>query len=72
MKFRPLTASEIDVRLGATWLPVEDVQDFMYHLLETPYYARWNIKIHFSEYTGEWNVEGKSYDRMNSILISEI
>lgn len=60
-----LTASEIDVRLGATWLPIEDVQDFMYNLLDTPYYARWNVKVHFSEYTGEWNVEGKSYDRMN-------
>ena len=62
---KDLSASEIDVRLGATWLPIDVVQDFMYHLLETPIYARWNIKVHFSEYTEEWNVEGKSYDRMN-------
>lgn len=60
-----LTASEISVRLGATWLPTEDVEQFMFHLLDTPRYAQWNIHVHFSEYTGEWNIEGKSYDRGN-------
>ena len=60
-----LTASEIAVRLGATWLPVEDVQDFMFSLLDTPRYAQWNIKVHFSKFTSEWNIEGKAYDRSN-------
>lgn len=60
-----LTASEISVRLGATWLPTEDVEQFMFDLFDTPRYAQWNIKVHFSEYTGEWNIEGKSYDRGN-------
>ena len=60
-----LTASEISVRLGATWLPPDDVQEFIFHLLETPRYAQWNIKVHFSPFTSEWNIEGKSYDKGN-------
>ena len=60
-----LTASEISVRLGATWLPEDVVQEFMYQLLDTPYYAQWKVKVHYSRYTGGWNVEGKSYDRSN-------
>lgn len=60
-----LTASEISVRLGATWLPQEVIQQFMFEFLDTPRYAQWNIKVHFSPYTGEWNIEGKSYDRSN-------
>lgn len=60
-----LKASEISVRLGATWLPVEDVQDFVYQLLDTPYYARWKMKVHYSPITGEWNMENKTYDRTN-------
>lgn len=62
---KDLTASEISVRLGATWLPPEIAQQFMYEFLDTPLWARWNIKVHFSQYSGEWNVEGKSYDRGN-------
>ena len=62
---KDLTASEISVRLGATWLPPDDVQEFIFHLLETPRYAQWNIKVHFSPFTSEWNVEGKSYDKGN-------
>ena len=62
---KDLTASEISVRLGATWLPPDDVQEFIFHLLETPRYAQWNIKVHFSPYTSEWNIEGKSYDKGN-------
>ena len=62
---KDLTASEIAVRLGATWLPPEIIQQFMFEFLGTPYYARWNIKVHFSQYSGEWNIEGKSYDRSN-------
>ena len=62
---KDLTASEISVRLGATWLPQEIVEQFMFEFLDTPRYAQWNIKAHFSHYTGEWNIEGKSYDRAN-------
>ena len=60
-----LTASEISVRLGATWLPPEIAEQFMFDLFDTPRYCQWNIHVHFSQYTGEWNVEGKSYDRTN-------
>ena len=62
---KDLTASEIFVQLGTTWLPEEIAQQFMYEFLDTPVYARWNIKVHYSMLTGEWNVEGKSYDRGN-------
>ena len=60
-----LTASEIYVRLGATWLPPEIVEQFMFELLGTPRYSQWNIKVHYSQFTSEWNIEGKSYDRGN-------
>lgn len=60
-----LTASEISVRLGAAWLPTEVVRDFTFELLRTPYYQRRNIKVYYSTYTGEWNVDGKSLDRGN-------
>ena len=62
---KDLTASEISVRLGATWLPPEDVEQFMFELFSTSRYISWNIHVHYSEYTGEWNIEGKSYDRGN-------
>ena len=60
-----LSASEISVRLGATWLPPDDVQKFIFELLQTPRYAQWNIKVHYSEYTAEWNIENKNYDKSN-------
>ena len=62
---KDLTASEISVRLGATWIPPEVFQQFMFEFLDTPRYAQWNIKVHYSQFTGEWNIEGKSYDRSN-------
>ena len=62
---KDLTASEISVRLGATWTPPEIFEKFMFEFLDTPRYAQWNIKVHYSQYTGEWNIEGKSYDRSN-------
>lgn len=62
---KDLTASEISVRLGATWLPPEIVEKFIFEFLGTPRYAQWNIRLHFSEFTGEWNLEGKSNDRGN-------
>ena len=60
-----LTAGEITVRLGAAWLPPDVIQDFMFELLRTPYIHKRNIKVHYSTYTGEWNIEGKSLDRTN-------
>lgn len=60
-----LSASEISVRLGATWLPTDDVQKFIFELLQTPRYAQWNIKVHYSEYTAEWSIENKNYDKSN-------
>ncbi|QDW73587.1 hypothetical protein FND36_05760 [Lachnospiraceae bacterium KGMB03038] len=62
---KDLTASEISVRLGATWIPEEDIAEFMFELLQTPNYSQWKIKVHFSRHTGDWNVEGKSVDRGN-------
>lgn len=58
-----LTAAEISVRLGATWLPIDVVEQFMYELMQTPRYMRSNICVHYSTYTGEWQVEGKSRDK---------
>ena len=51
---KDLTASEISVRLGATWIPPEIFQQFMFEFLDTPRYAQWNIKVHYSQFTGEW------------------
>lgn len=62
-----LSASEIDVRLGATWLPADVVRDFMFELLETPPLYRRYIDVLFSEYTGNWNIKGKNDDRSNNI-----
>ena len=60
-----LTASEIFVQLGTTWLPEEIVQQFVYEFLDTPLWARYNIKVHYSKFTSEWNIESKSHDRSN-------
>ncbi len=62
---KDLSASEINIRLGTTWLPESDVEDFMFQLLNTPNYMQWKIKVHFSKYTGEWQVEGRSLDKGN-------
>jgi N12 class adenine-specific DNA methylase/adenine-specific DNA methylase len=62
---KDLTAAEISVRLGAAWLPEDVIQQFMYELLQTPRYAQWRITVHYSRYTGEWNITEKSYDRTN-------
>ena len=62
---KDLTAAEISVRLGATWLPPEIVEQFMFQLFSTPRYNQWNIHVSFSAYTGEWNIDGKSYDNYN-------
>ena len=60
-----LTASEISVRLGATWLSPEYVRQFIFETLDTPRRARWDIKVHYSQITGEWRIEGKSKDKSN-------
>jgi len=60
-----LTAAEISVRIGATWIPPEDYAKFMFELFDTPWWSSRNIKIHYSAFTGEWNIEGKTYDRSN-------
>ncbi len=60
-----LQAGDIFVRLGSTWVPPETVRQFIFELFDTPYYLRRGIRVHYSEYTGEWNVEGKAADRTN-------
>ena len=62
---KDLSASEISVRLGSTWIPVDDVNNFMWELFGTPWWQRRNIQTHFAAYTGEWSIDGKSYDRGN-------
>ena len=60
-----LTASEIDVRLGATWIPPEDIQRFVIELLKPAYYASSKIKVHYSRLTAQWSVSGKTSDYGN-------
>ena len=60
-----LTASEISVRLGATWLNPEYIRQFIFETLDPPRRARWDIKVHYSQITGEWRIEGKSKDKNN-------
>ena len=65
-----LTASEISVRLGATWLDTEYVRRFIFETLGTPRSVQWGMKVHYSKITGEWRIEGKSKDRGNVKAIS--
>lgn len=60
-----LTASEIDVRLGAIWIPPEDIQRFVIELLKPAYYASSKIKVHYSRLTAQWNISGKTSDYGN-------
>lgn len=62
-----LTASEINVRLGATWIPAKDVEAFIFETLKTPSFAKWDINVKFSPMTSEWNIEGKSVDKFNDL-----
>ena len=62
---KDLAASEIDVRLGATWLPVETIQQFIFDLLSPSYYASNKIKVHYSRATAIWNIENKNADYEN-------
>ena len=65
-----LTASEISVRLGATWLDTDYVRQFIFETLGTPRSVQWGMKVHYSGITGEWRIEGKSKDRGNVKAIS--
>ena len=60
-----LQPSEIAVRLGATWLPEDVVRDFIFYLLTPSWNVQENVKVHYMEATGQWNVEGKNCDRGN-------
>ena len=60
-----LTASEISVKLGATWLDPAYIRQFIFETLDTSRRARWDIKVHYSRITGEWRIEGKSKDSYN-------
>ena len=62
---KDLSASEISVRLGATWIPKEYIEQFMFELLDVGNYIRQYIHVNYSEYTTEWNISGKSEDRGN-------
>ena len=62
---KDLTAAEISVRLGATWIPTDVVQAFIYELMKTPRRAQYDIQVHYSQYTAEWDITGKSSDRYN-------
>lgn len=62
---KDLSASEIDVRLGATWLPPEDIEKFVHELLSTAYYIQNRIKVHYSPITAAWNIENKNSDYNN-------
>ncbi|HEN3037671.1 TPA: DEAD/DEAH box helicase family protein [Streptococcus agalactiae] len=64
---KELEASEINVRLGSTWIPIKDIEKFIFETLKTPGWARWDIKVKFSNLTSEWNIEGKSKDRGNDL-----
>ena len=64
---KELTASEITVKMGATWIPEKDYKSFMFHLLKTSASHRWKIDIKYTNFTGEYKVEGKSVDKGNDL-----
>ena len=68
---KDLDASEIDVRLGATWLPTEDIEAFMYELLSTEEYMKRRLKVSFSRFTGEWSISNKSVLSRNDVAAYE-
>ena len=68
---RELEASEIDVRLGATWLDPNIIQKFMTETFQIPYYLRHAVKVRYSPYTAEWRVEGKTATGRGDIISSE-
>ena len=63
---KDLSASEISVRLGATWIPPRYIEEFIFELLETPSYNRDDIRVNYSNYTSDWSISGKNVDWNNS------
>ena len=64
---RDLEASEIDARLGATWIDKSFIEQFMYETFQTPYYQRWSIKVNYSPLTAEWGIASKSSCNYNDV-----
>ena len=62
---KDISASEIGIRLGSTWVPADIIREFMFELLDTPVYEQWNIKVKYSDLTAEWYISNKSSDRTN-------
>ena len=62
---KDLSANEIGIKLGATWIPVDVIENFMYELLETPNHAQWEMKVKYSQYSSEWYITSKNYDYSN-------
>ncbi|MFR5875261.1 MAG: helicase-related protein [Eubacterium sp.] len=60
-----LKANDISVQLGSTWLPIEYIEQFMYELLDTPFYLQYKIKVHYNEVADAWNIENKAADNIN-------
>jgi N12 class adenine-specific DNA methylase len=58
-------ASEISVQARCNWIPPEIFQQFMFEFFDTPRYAQWNIKVHYSQFTGEWNIEERAMNVSN-------
>ena len=66
---KEITTGEIGIRLGATWIPTEEIESFIFELLDLSYYGRCKLKVHYSELNGEWNIEGKHIER-NSVEVT--
>ncbi len=64
---KDLDASEIEVRLGATWIDKEYIQQFMYETFDTPFYLQRNIEVNYSSFTAEWQIKGKSSVSYNDV-----
>ena len=64
---KPLEASEINIRLGSTWIPPEYIKDFISETLKTSPYVTYRIEVNYSEYNSEWNIKGKSIDSTNPL-----
>ena len=62
---KDLSASEIGIKLGAIWIPTDIVRQFMFELLDTPSYNRYDIKVRYNDFTSEWYIDNKSSDRSN-------
>lgn len=62
---KELTASEIEIRIGATWVPTDIYNDFVYELLGTSHFSKRYIEVTYSSHTGNWNISGKTIDKGN-------